>query len=149
MRPTFEYCSNLWSPYRISDIVLIESVQKRFTKRLNYMSELQYADRLKELKAEPLEKRRLKCDMLMYYKIIHGLIDLPVEDFFSFRNGVTRNNGACIYRGPFQSNAERYYFNNRGINAWNALPSSVVNAASPFIFKRLLENIDFSKFLRP
>jgi hypothetical protein len=149
VRPTLEYCSNLWNPYRKSDIVLIESVQKRFTKRLSCMSGLQYADRLKVLEAESLEQRRLKSDMLMYYKIINKLIDLPVEEFFCIRNGVTRNNGACIYKGPFQSNAERYYFNNRGINAWNALPTSVANAASPFIFKRLLENIDFSNFLRP
>ena len=52
VRPTLEYCSNLWSPYRKSDIDLIESVQRRFTKRLNGMMGLQYADRLKSLDTE-------------------------------------------------------------------------------------------------
>ena len=137
MRPILDYCSNLWNPFRKSDIILIESVQKRFTKRLNGLSGLQYAERLKLLETETLEQRRLKSDMFMYYKIIDEMIDLPLEDFFCIRNGVTRNNGACIYKGSFRSNAERYYFKNRGINAWNTLPSNVANAASPFIFKKL------------
>ena len=148
VRPILDYCCNLWNPFRKSDIVLIESVQKRFTKRLSGMMSLQYAERLQLLGAETLEQRRLKSDLLMYYKIIHKMVDLPVEDFFCIRNGITRNNGACIYKNNFRSNAERYYFQNRCINAWNALPSNVVNAASPFMFKRLLSSIDFRKFLR-
>ena len=84
----------------------------------------------------------------MYYKIIHEMVDLPVGDFFCIKNGVTRNNGANIYKGSYCSNAERYYFKNRGINAWNALPFSTANAASAFIFKRHLAGFDFSKFLR-
>src|SRR5438552_1410015 len=112
------------------------------------MTGMQYAERLKLLKAETLEQRRLKSDLVMYYKIILEIVDLPVEDFFCIRNGITRNNGARIYKGSVSSNAERYYFNNRGINAWNALPSSFDNAASPLFFKRLLEGFDFSKFLR-
>ena len=31
VRPTLDYCSNLWYPYRKSYIDLVESVQKRFT----------------------------------------------------------------------------------------------------------------------
>lgn len=112
------------------------------------MSGLQYPERLKLLNAETLEQRRLKSDLLMYYKIIHKMVDLPADEFFFIRNGVTRNNGACIYKNSFRSNAERYYFQNRNINAWNALPSNVVNAVSPLIFKRLISNVDFRKFLR-
>ena len=33
-RPIFEYASGIWSPYKLSYIDMIESVQKRFTKRL-------------------------------------------------------------------------------------------------------------------
>ena len=38
VRPILDYCSNLWCPYKKSEIDLIESVQKRFTKRLNGMA---------------------------------------------------------------------------------------------------------------
>jgi hypothetical protein len=148
VRPALEYCSNLWCPFRKSEIDLLESVQRRFTKRLNGMAGLQYSDRLQQLKAESLELRRIKIDLCMYYKIIFEFVDLPLDDFFCIRNGITRNNGMCIYKGSFNSNAERYYFQNRCINCWNSLPFYVVNSSSPFIFKRGLTGIDFRKFLR-
>ena len=148
MRPLLDYCSNLWCPFRKSEIDLIESVQKRFTKRLSGMEELQYSDRLKLLGTESLEKRRLKSDLCMYYKIIYELVDLPVDDFFCFRTGITRNNGLCLNMNSFRSNAERYYFKNRCIRAWNMLPFSVVNSTSLFTFKRGLANFDFRKYLR-
>ena len=66
VRPILEYCSNLWCPFRKSEIDLIESVQRRFTKRLNGMSGLQYSNRLKLLGAESLERRRIKNDLSMY-----------------------------------------------------------------------------------
>ena len=40
VRPLLDYCSNVWSPFRKSEIDLIESVQKRFTKRLSGMADL-------------------------------------------------------------------------------------------------------------
>jgi len=119
VRPLLDYCSNLWSPFKKTEIDLIESVQKRFTKRLNGLKELHYSERLKVLDIESLEKRRLKSDLSMYYKIIFQMVDLPVEAFFCFRNGITRNNGLCIYSKSFRSNAERYYFRNRCVNSWN------------------------------
>ena len=91
VRPLLDYCSNVWSPFRKSEIDLIESVQKRFTKRLSGMADLPYSDRLKILGTESLEKRRLKNDLCMYYKIF-ALVDLPVGDFFCLRIGITRNN---------------------------------------------------------
>ena len=148
VRPILDYCSNLWSPYRKSEIDLIESVQKRFTKRLSGMAGLQYSDRLRLLGTESLEQRRLKSDLCMYYKIIFQLVDLPVDDFFTIRNGITRNNGVCLYRDSFSLNVERYFFKNRCISAWNLLPSSVVNASSLFAFKRGLSGTDLRKFLR-
>ena len=148
VRPTLDYCSNLWSPYRKSEIDLIESVQKRFTKRLYGMNELGYSERLKTLGAESMEQRRLKSDLCMYFKIVSELVDLPVDEFFLFKHGVTRNNGASIYMNTFRINAERYYFKNRCISAWNSLSTNVINATSLNFFKRCLVDVDLSKFLR-
>jgi hypothetical protein len=127
---------------------MIESVQKRFSKRLSGMAELQYSDRLKLLGTESLEQRRLKSDLCMYYKIMFQLVDLPVDNFFVIRNGITRNNGLCIYKSSFRLNSERYFFRNRCINSWNLLPFNVVNALSINNFKRGLSGIDFRKFLK-
>ena len=148
VRPTLDYCSNLWSPYRKCEIDLVESVQKRFTKRLYGMNELQYPERLQILGAESLELRRLKADLCMYYKIIVGMVDLPVDEFFFFKQGVTRNNGACIYKNSFKLNAERYYFKNRCVSPWNSLATNAVNASSINVLKKCLDDIDLCKFLK-
>ncbi len=68
VRPILEYCSNIWSPYLISDIQNIENVQRRFTKRI--MWNLTYENRLSKLNLESLELRRLYSDACMAFQII-------------------------------------------------------------------------------
>jgi hypothetical protein len=131
-----------------SETALVESVQKRFTKSLFIMKGLQYSERLKLLNAESLEMRRLKFDLFMYYKIIFNLTDVPTDEFFILKNGITRNNGLCISLNKFHYNAERYYFRNRCVNVWNSLPNYVVNSACLNDFKRSLSVIDLSRFLK-
>ena len=82
VRPALEYCSNVWSPFRLKDIDGIEQVQRYFTRRLAGCNGLSYPERLELFNLESLEIRRIKSDLIMYYKIIHKLIDIPVEIFF-------------------------------------------------------------------
>jgi len=61
---------------------MVERVQKRFTKRL---PGFRHAKRLKLLKLESLEARRVKADLILCYKIVHGhFIDIDKNDLFSF-----------------------------------------------------------------
>ena len=60
VRPILEYCSNVWSPYRLCDIKKIESVQRVFTKKLLGLSDLPYPDRLNCLNVESLEMRKVR-----------------------------------------------------------------------------------------
>ena len=90
---------------------------------------LQYSDRLRSLGTESLEQRRIKSDLCMYYKVIAGLVDLPIDEFFVFKKDVTRNNCSSINMNLFHVNAERYYFKNRSITSWNSLYLSVLNAS--------------------
>ena len=112
------------------------------------MMALQYSDRLTSLGAESLEQRRIKSDLCMYYKVIAGLVDLPIDEFFVFKKGVTRNNGANIYMNSFHVNAEKYYLKIDALLLGNSLPLSVVNASSLNAFRKCLKGIDFSKHLR-
>ena len=70
VRPILEYCSAVWNPGYLCDINKIESVQRRFTKRLKAFHSLSYVDRLKTLNTESLELRRLKTDLVTMYKIL-------------------------------------------------------------------------------
>ena len=49
VRPLLEYCCQVWSPHYKQDIKLIEGVQRRATKLVTGMKQLNYNDRLKQL----------------------------------------------------------------------------------------------------
>ena len=98
VRPILEYCSNIWTPYKMSDIRKIESVQRLFTKKLYGLQDMSYPNRLKCLNAESLEMRRIKFDLSMYFKILHGLVDLNSDTFFQVRDIRTRSNGLNLQK---------------------------------------------------
>ena len=84
VRPTLEYASTIWSPSRITQIIFIEGVQRSFTKRLPGLANLSYSERIKILKLQSLEHRRLLLDLVQTFKKIHNLSSLKFADFFSY-----------------------------------------------------------------
>ena len=147
VRPILEYCSNVWSPYRLCDIRRLESVQRRFTKKLAGLKSLPYAERLKCLEAESLEMRRIKFDLTMYFKIIHQLVDLPSDPLFRVRDVRTRNNGLTLQKDKYICNQERYFFRNRCINIWNLLPQNVVFSNNQCLFNNRLNALDLNAII--
>ena len=149
VRPLLEYCTPVWSPYLIKDITKIENVQKYFTRRLFPRNTLKYADRLKTLNLESLEQRRLKFDLQMYFKIIHGLVNLDKDKFFVF---LPKSHGtgshdfqlkAPLYNSNFLSNT----FAGRAIDFWKGLTAQTVSAKSLGRFKSYLNEHDFKTYL--
>ena len=130
VRPTLEYASIIWNPYRLSDIRKIESIQRRFTKRLFGLENLSYDERLSVLNSESLRIRRSKTDLKMCFSILKKFTVDSYDSMFVYRFGVTRSTFHALSMPKFANNFERYLFKNRCINLWNALPESVVNATS-------------------
>ena len=89
VRPLVEYVSTVWSPSDIGLMHALESVQRRFTKRLPGFSNMSYADRLINLNLQSLEHRRLINDLVMSFKIIHGLVDIDLNDFSTISNNTS------------------------------------------------------------
>jgi len=84
-RPMLEYHSPiLWSPVAVTLINQLESVQRRFTKRLPGFQTLPYDARCALLRLDRLELRRLRTDLIFCYKIIRGLVLLSADRFFTF-----------------------------------------------------------------
>ena len=71
VRSIIEYGSQIWSPFRKKDSKLLESVQRKFLKRLPGQAKNTYEERLKILNPSTLKTRKLWLDLQLFYKIIN------------------------------------------------------------------------------
>ena len=121
-----EYSSPVWSPRLVKDIKRIESVQRRFTKRIPGLENTKYKDRLKILKLESLESRRIKGDLILTYKILLGHIQLKVDQYFKFAPiSITCGHYYKLFLSRCSSSVRKHFFANRVVPIWNSLPSTV------------------------
>jgi len=72
--PLLEYNSVVWSPSNLGDIRRVESVQRKFTKRLPSFHNLSYTTRREKLGLTTLELRRLHFHLVVCNKIVFNVI---------------------------------------------------------------------------
>jgi len=108
IRPLVEYNSTAWSPHFKHDINSIESVQRRFTKRLPGFGKYTYSKRLELLS---LELRRLYFDLIWAYTIIFGYADMRFDDFFMLRSTkTTRGHPYKLFQSQCTSTIRSSFF---------------------------------------
>ena len=66
--PILTYCSPAWNTNVAGNIKLIESVQRRFTKRISELKHLPFSDRLHQLGALTVQNRLLFNDMVCVHR---------------------------------------------------------------------------------
>jgi hypothetical protein len=79
-----EYNSCVWNPSQKQLDNLIKAVQRRFTKRVPCLSSLSYSERIALIDLDSLELRRLRIDLIVYYKVINNLTPLPYANYIKF-----------------------------------------------------------------
>ncbi len=151
VRPILEYASVVWSPYFVKDILLIERVQRRYTKRLLFYTSLKepersnmsYENRLAYFELQSLQTRRLIADVVFCHKIVHNLVDVNFDDFFIRDHNVSlrRKHSLQLYTVFCRKNVKKYFFSTRVVPYWNELPSTVVSCQSPKLFRKLISKI--------
>ena len=116
------------------------------------MSNHDYKERLALLDAETLELRRLKIDLVPVYAILFGRTDIDLNDYFAFKkDGATRSSSGhnyCLVESNGRVDALCSYFAVRTIKPWNSLPEATIKFNSLASFKRTLNSVDMSSFLR-
>ena len=116
-----DYASQLWSPYLLKHIYLIEKVQRAFTKHISGIRDFSYSKRLETLKLYSLQRRRDRYSIIYVWKIVEGLIPNlsdPITCSLSDRRGRT-----CIV---YHAGAGRYNsFRCRSIRMFNRLPKCI------------------------
>ena len=72
-------------------------MQRKFAKRLKGCKDMEYPARLSYLHLQSLERRRLTADLILTYRIIFGLVNACMSDYFQLMSAdgdrtVTRGN---------------------------------------------------------
>ena len=143
VRPHLEYAQVVWSPHLAKHINMLENVQKRATKLVDGLGQLDYDERLERIGLPTLAIRRARGDMIQLYKHIHTYDRKVLSPKFQLRNRPSRvhkfqlveNMPKDGIRGA-QSNS--FYY--RSVKTWNNLPREVVDAKDIIEFKRKLDD---------
>ena len=118
----------------------IERVQKRATRMIPTLKDRRYTERLKALDLPSLEYRRKRGDMIMYYKIMTGKVEINRDELFTLNQHSTRGHRFKIQKTQRTTKLVRCQnFAIRSANDWNSLPAEVVEAKSANEFKNLLD----------
>ena len=80
VRPQLEYASAVWSPYTKENKSKIEKVQRRAARWVSndYSTYSSVTDMLSNLGWRSLENRRIDARLTMFYKIVYGLVAIPL-----------------------------------------------------------------------
>jgi hypothetical protein len=147
VRPHLEYCSAVWNPHLKKDIIKLEKVQRRATKLVPSIRDLPYEERLKKLDLLTLEERRVRGDLIQYFKFYKGFNRISwfhtMVPQHSLRSegpaGGIRGGNHRITRQLTKIDARSNFLSNRIVNEWNKLPTEVVEAITINQFKNRLD----------
>ena len=140
VRPLLEYGNAIWGPHYLSDVRNVESIQKRATKLIPKLRNMTYKDHIMVLKLPSLKYRRRRGDMILMFKIMHGLVRVAVNDLFiPIESSRTRGHAKRVYKTPAIKHSRVFSFSRRVINDWNSLPEDVIESPTLNAFKNRLD----------
>ena len=149
VRPQLEYALAVWDPHtkvRISQII-----QRRAAcwTASNFDRQSSVTERVKQLGWRSLEHRRADPRLCLFYKVIHGLVAVPLPDYIHVlhhSNRISRYYHSMTFRQV--STSTDYYkfsFFPLAIVQWNSLPESVACLQSLDAFKAAVCKLQHSR----
>ena len=140
VRPHLEFANQIWAPYLVKHVTLIENVQKRATKIIPGLQNLDYKSRLQALNIPTLAYRRLRGDMVEMYKITSNIYDEEItKDLLVYNNTATRGHVNKLFKSRPRLELRKNSFFFRCVDPWNKLPSNIVQAPNLNKFKNHLD----------
>ena len=148
VRPQLEYASAVWDPHTKDKTHKVEMVQRRAARwTLNdYARTTSVTSLQSQLNWQTLEERRSVARLCLFYKIVNGLVAVPLPDYMQPTHRISRychsmtfcqiNTGKDYYK---------YSFFPLAIVQWNALPANVAVAPSLEIFKAAVGQLQHPK----
>lgn len=131
VRPKLEYATQVFYPAHKRDLQALEKVQQFYTRRLFVKAGLKpcdYDKRLRYLKLDRLDIRRVKLDLLLCYKMFRGM----TPDCYVIVEGMnipSARNKCHLLKERYTCLARSNFFANRVVDAWNSIPESVIRGS--------------------
>ena len=146
VRPQVEFASSLWDPPRnqgqssTRQSVLshqVEMVQRRSARYVcnRFHNTSSVSNMLNELAWPTLESRRKNARLCMMYRIVHGLVAIPFEQYLVKSTTRTRGHDQRYPIIGGNINVYRDSFLPRTIRDWNSLSQSLVSSETLDQFK--------------
>ena len=128
VRSHFSYCSQLWKPLHVKDILSLERVQRRATKFIlnDYVSD--YKTRLRRLSFLPLSLWLDLRDVMFLVKCLQSKSDdsnFNIFDYIKFCSSVTRSSGVKLAIKYARTSTYRHFYFNRIVHIYNAICSVI------------------------
>ena len=113
VRSVLNYAAVVWDPCQKKDMDRLEGIQRRAALFVcnDYGRYISVSKMMKELKWQPLSEHRRDQRLLLLYKIVYGLVAIPADSLFQFKNRPPRtqhsksiNVLSCdtdLYKNPF------------------------------------------------
>ena len=142
VRPRLEYASSAWDPHLQKHQQDIEGIQRRaarFVKGCYKYEPGTVTNLLKELNWPSLEMRRKIARLIIFYKIVNGLISIELPPYIQKPTRVTRSyHPKRFINMSSSSNTYKFSFYTRTIKDWNLLPDYVIEMPTLSAFKSAL-----------
>ncbi len=125
----------------------LERVQRLTTRLVRGHRHVPYEERLRQVKHFSLERRRLRADLTLAFKIFKGEVDLyPSESFLRPPQAGLRAHTYRFLQGPSRFRRRSGAFSVRMVKYWSRLPAHLELAPSVSIFKKQLDRHWFEIF---
>ena len=130
VRSHLEYCCPLWNCQKISDMQMLENVQRTFTSKISDLQHMNYWQRLKALGLMSLQRRRERYVIIHVWKLLNDACpnDIGMQFIPPSRHGI-RAKVPGISKSSSQRNRTIYdidtSFAVMGPRLWNCIPPSL------------------------
>ena len=130
--PIHDYCSQLWSPFKIAEISELEAIQWSFIRKIRHARVDDYWDALNKLGLYSLERRRDRYRIIYLWKSLEGMVpSLGLNSRWNPRRGrivdvvnIARDAPAWVKQ------AKAHSFKHEAVQMWNLLPKHIRNTTN-------------------
>ena len=127
VRPQLEYASARWTVNNFDQQASVTKI-------------------IQELGWRTLEQRRADARLCLFYKIVHGLVAVPLPDYVQYNNRILRYCHSMTFRQVHTSrDFYKFSFFLLSIVQWNALPESIACLLSLDGFKAAVCKLQHSR----